>query len=181
MKITVISSSHSDLQKNCFGTILKFIQDGHKVYLLIVTKKSKNVKTVTALCDFWKKVGTSDISFNNKFDLSSVTQENVRILRSFIEPINPDLAIFPSSLSASKHKSVLGRSSILACRGVPNILMYDKNHTSSFLPKMYSVINNTKMKQKISSHKIHQKHLGSQMTVEVFDTNRILLLNNDIF
>ena len=199
MKIIVVASSPSDLEISCLGTILKFVKTKNMVYLLIVPRKSKwSTKTIMQFNESWKKVGISEIFFNYKFNHSVVTQENVNILRSYVESINPELVLFPSSLSKDRHKAVLGRSSILACRGIHNMLMYDSNYDSNFSPSIYSMINNTKIKESSISNKkkihdgktvrkilelrkIYSRNIGLKIPVEAFNSTRILLLNNDIF
>jgi hypothetical protein len=202
LKIVAIGSSPSDLETGCFGTLSKFINKGHQVSLIIASRKSAwSNKMISSFNEFWKKVGVSEILFTEKFDHSVVTQENVQVLRSFLEPIHPELVFLPSPQGTDKVRVTLGRSSLLACRGIGNILMYESGMNSNFSPGIYSVVDDSNQikkkhfvqnKRNIHGNKTsreiqelrkkYAKYVGSGTTlVEVFDSNRILLLNNDIF
>jgi hypothetical protein len=202
LKIVAIGSSPSDLEVGCFGTLSKFINKGHQVYLIIASKKSAwSNKMISSFNEFWKKVGVSEILFTEKFDHSVVTQENVQVLRSFLELIHPELVLFPSTQGADKVRATVGRSSLLACRGIGNILMYESSMNSNFFPGIYSVVDGSNQimerflvqnKRNIHGNKTLKKirelrkkygryaGLGTGL-VEAFDSNRILLLNNDVF
>ena len=201
MKIVAIGCLPSDLETGCLATLLKFIKKGHKVYIVITNKKpTQSKKIIASYNKVWKKIGISKILFADEFDHSVVTQKNVYILRSFIEPINPEIVLFPSPIGADKNLTILGKSSILACRGVNNILMYESKINSEFSPQIFSVINDTKvgkiyfgvdkkhtqdnkktMKKNLEFYKKYSRFIRTNMIVEAFDTNRILLLNNDVF
>lgn len=194
MNILVMALSTSDLN-SCFGTILKFIKRKYSVYLLMIFKKSKpSQKIPHTFSKLLKKVGVSETFFINEFDFSVVTQQNVHLLRSFVEQINPKLALFPSTASKDECKVIVGKSSILACRGVSNLLMYDSDLSPNFCPMVYSSIRNVgkiqenlmgvknqicgknKMKKVVEKRKIYGK-CQDLYDVEAFESTRIILLN----
>ncbi len=162
MKIVAIGYSPFDVENGCSGTLSKFIDRGYEVYLIITAKTSMMTKKKMTANHLRKKIGASEIYFAGGFDHSVVTQKNVNILRKFIEPLNPVIAVIPSPLTAVESGKVLGRSSLLACRGIGNILMYYNSINLKLSPSIYSIVD-------------------ENSGLEVFDTNRILLLNNDVF
>ena len=200
MKIIAIGGMPLDLEIGCFGTLYKYIKYGHEVYLIVVGKTNWAAKNLKTLKESSKEIGVTEIYHVERFDYSSITQDNVNVLRSFIEAIMPSLAILPFTKASHPRRKNLAKSSLLACREIENILMYESNMNTNFSPNVYSLIDNEtpvkescieayardasakkKIKKKIKllqSYYTQESDLGGP--VEVFESHKILL-NNDIF
>src|SRR5688572_24404692 len=147
-KIVALGSSllPLDLQIACHGILLRNIQKGHQVDIIIAKQKGEaeqeSEKIVDLIAKSYKKMGISGLHFIDNFDHSEVSQRNVDALRSCIEPINPGYAIMPFYKSNDKFLEVLGRSGLLACRWVENVLMYDTaiSSDSRFQPGIFSAL-----------------------------------------
>jgi hypothetical protein len=140
-KIVALGSSllPLDLQITCLGMLSRNIRNGNQVDIVIARSKSES-KIEDLIARSFSKIGTSRLHFIDDFDHSEVTQRNVDSLRSCIEPINPAYAIMPFYKSADMHLEVLGRSGLLACRWIENVLMYDNaaSPDSRFQPGIFA-------------------------------------------
>lgn len=127
-----------DLELTSFGTLTKLVKTGYNVHVIVV---GNNIKTWTRRCKYLlyescKTIGTSNISFTEKFDYSSVTQDNALILNSVIQQVAPELVIIPFWKSHNNKLNILSKTSLIACRGIGNILMYNFSRNSKFNPNI---------------------------------------------
>lgn len=202
MKVVAIGNDSFDLQIGCFGTLAKYVKNGNEAHLIIVGNKQRwTKKAVKEIKESSKVIGASETYFAKRFDYSRVTQDNVNALRLIIESINPDVVIMPSPSSINTKQKILGRSSLLACKKIKNILMYETEKSKNFLPVIYSTITN-EVHLKLSSlsvyslknsikndvlkkikllHRYYADKAGIKTVVEAFETHRILLLNKNAF
>jgi LmbE family N-acetylglucosaminyl deacetylase len=196
MKIVAIGSMPSDFEIECIGTLTKYAKEGHKVNLVIagntVHRTEKKAVAARELCE---RIGASRVYFTEKFDYSVVTQDNVNALRLITDKINPSLAIIPFYNTSNKKRKVLSESSLLACRSIGNVLMYEINKNKFFFPNIYfkignkillkaslrSVKNNIDLKKKRSLHGFYGHRAKINQPIEAFQGHRILLLNNGEF
>jgi hypothetical protein len=135
-----------DLQAGCFGTLAKLIKKGSRVSLLIAREKSrkqskKNRKLEGLIEKSAETIGISDLLFTSRFDYSRISQDNVNNLRSFTDPSRASVAMIPFMRTDDKRQQILGESSLLACRSITNILMYDFSKANTeFIPNLFSKI-----------------------------------------
>jgi hypothetical protein len=202
MEIVAIGGMPVDLEIGCLGTLSKFQKQGHQVSLVAVGKKSMwTKKMVNSFKELSTKIGTSQVYFTDRFDYSSVTQDNVNVLRSIIEPIHPSVAIFPFNMGSDRKSKIISESSLLACRSIENVLMYEIHKNKIFLPNVYFVLDDktsedtssfrriyAKDAKKKSSnnklrsiHRFYAKIARINRPVEAFVSHRAILLNNSGF
>ena len=199
MKILAIGGTPLDLEMACFGTLYKYVKHGHEVNLIVVGKTNWTEKNLKILKKSSKEIGVTEIHHVERFDYSTIIQDNVNVLRSFIEAIKPSLAILPFIKAAQPRLEKLARSSLLACREIENVLMYEPNMNTNFSPNIYSLIDNEitvkescidayakdasakkKIKKKMKLLQSYYTHKSDLGPVEIFESYKILL-NNDIF
>jgi len=197
MKIIAIGTVSQDLQTSCVGTFEKFINSGHAVTLIIADNK-KQPKLNNTIKNLYKNSGISKIHFVTSFDFSKVTQNNVNLINSIIDKINPSLVVIPNMKSSDKRKSVLAKSSILACRKIKNILMYKTGKKDTFSPNVSFTTSTNFLQNKILSgykkKSISNKNEKTSNSVSVissstsmakhmesFESHRMVLLQNDLF
>jgi hypothetical protein len=200
MKILAIGLSAIEIDAGCYGMMRKLTERGHQAYAIIcgynIGTLSHDTGTRT------KSYGISSISetyFVEAFETSIVTQKNVKLLESIIRTINPSLIIIPYLRSTDRKRKVLSESSIIACRGVGNIIMYELDKKNKkFTPNIFcskpeqlttnaspfgqyntisQVTANNTDNSKINDH-LGQEHLSS----EEFESYRVVLLDgNEVF
>jgi hypothetical protein len=141
MKIVAIGSLPYDLELACFGTLSRCIKAGHDVYLIIAKNKTKWTQTkMDKLAKASQQIGVSQVCFTERFELSAVTQDNAVVLASFLKTISPAVVIMPFWKSHNQMRRILANNSLIACRGVGSILMYEVEKNRAFRPSVYFAI-----------------------------------------
>jgi hypothetical protein len=136
MKVAVIGCAPSDIISACHITITSLAKEGHMIYAIIAPSdesellssslsETTNVRQLAA-------IGITQTFLINRFDYSAITQINADAVNSYIKSVKPSIVIMPSWKSPNHLRKILARTSLIACRGIGTILMYehDANNTS---------------------------------------------------
>jgi hypothetical protein len=137
--VVVIGCSPSDILSACQNTITSLAIGGRTVYAVIarsdesesasysstLSPEAANISQLTA-------IGINKTFPIDSFDFSAITQANADAVNSVIKNVKPTLVIIPSWKSPNHKRKILARTSLIACRGIGTILMYelDLNNTS---------------------------------------------------
>lgn len=173
MKVAVIGCTASDIISSCHGTISGLAREGHDISLIIAPVKSLEAPLSSSSSKdatdekSLGEVGVARTFYIQKFDYSAITQANADAVNAYIKDINPSLVIMPSWKSPNYERKILARVSLIACRGIGTILMYELDiaNNNSFVP---SVIFQTSLKGSNTS--------DSGVIEEKFDSHRTLLV-----
>ena len=144
MKVAVIGSTASEIISSCNVTISSLAKRGHKVYAIIAPlESSKSPSSLTSSSEeqnLLAEIGVERTFLIETFDYSAVTQANADAVNVYIKDINPSLVIMPSWKSPSYLRRILAKVSLIACRGIGTVLMYehDTNDTkkTDFVPSI---------------------------------------------
>lgn len=206
----------------CAGTLSKYARAGSTLSIVLCTSKkstqnreqehqTKSDGMVTMMSrtepleglleKSFAMVRASQVRYAHGFDHTAVSQGNVDVLGQHIEEVSPALAIIPFYKSADPILRVVGKSALLACRWVQNVLMYDTVPSAAFRPGIFSVLSQeqTQFKSSIladlgSSNSVQLTDCGhrqmasmkafyeskiwhSQSDVEAFQSHRLQLLS----
>jgi hypothetical protein len=91
----------------------------------------------------------NNILFTDRFDYTSVTQDNAFVINSIVSEIIPQLVIMPFWKSYNDEYNVLSRTSLIACRGIPNILMYNFYKEVKFNPNIQLTLSHAEASAKL--------------------------------
>lgn len=144
MKVAVIGSTASEIISSCNVTISSLAKGGHKVYAIIapleLSKSSSSLTSSSEQQNLLAEIGVERTFLIETFDYSAITQANADAVNVYIKDINPSLVIMPSWKSPSYLRRILARVSLIACRGIGTVLMYehDTNDTNKtdFVPSI---------------------------------------------
>lgn len=144
MKVAVIGSTASEIISSCNVTISSLAKGGHKVYAIIapleLSKSSSSLTSSSEQQNLLAEIGVERTFLIETFDYSAITQANADAVNVYIKDINPSLVIMPSWKSPSYLRRILARVSLIACRGIGTVLMYehDTNDTkkTDFVPSI---------------------------------------------
>ena len=150
-KIVVIAFPE-DFLVCCSGTMIQQLENRNEVILLII-KKQKSPEFLSIINKIKKNMKSIKIEILQKLDLSTITQYNVNHIQNFINKYNPDLVIIPFNKAKDIERRILSSSSVLSCRGISNILMYDVQKNPLFVPSIfYNITNNIEKKQQMCTN-----------------------------
>jgi hypothetical protein len=155
MKIVAIASLPLDLELACFGTLSRCIKNGHEVHILVAkSKRDSSIWTkmkMETLRKVSRLIGVSQVYFTDRFDYSSVTQDNAKVITSFLTTIDPSLVIMPFWKACNQKRKILAKTSVVACRGIGSLLMYELERNTNFVPTVYFEISPDDISTKTSS------------------------------
>jgi LmbE family N-acetylglucosaminyl deacetylase len=145
MKVAVIGCDPSDIVSACRLTISRLAKEGHKIYAILAPLNTSSELSSSSLSfseivkgqKLLAEIGITQTFLIETFDYSAITQKNADAVNSHIKHVQPSLVIMPSWKSPNYERRVLARASLIACRGIGTILMYelDTNNTG-FVPNM---------------------------------------------
>ena len=138
MKVAVIGCTSSEIISSCNLTILSLSKGGHRVYGIVAPPQSSEQSSeITTEKDLLAKSGVVQTFTIEKFDYSSITQANADAVNAHIRDISPSLVIMPSWKSSNYMRKILARVSLIACRGIGTVLMYEQDaNKTDFVPSV---------------------------------------------
>ena len=145
MKVVTIGCSASEIISACRVTISNLAKEGHKIYAIIITaaekSKTSSSSSPSEVANDQQKllaqIGIADTFVIDSFDYSAITQINADAVRMHIKDVNPSLVIMPFWKSLNHMRRILARSSLIACRGIGSVLMYELDaDNTSFNPNI---------------------------------------------
>ena len=138
--VAVIGSNSSEILSACQITVANLAKGGHRTYAIIASENEfespPSSSPESANISPLGTIGITQTFSIERFDYSAITQANADAVNSIIKNIKPSLVIMPSWKSPNHKRKILARSSLIACRGIGSILMYelDASNTSLFNP-----------------------------------------------
>jgi hypothetical protein len=139
MKVVVIGCTASEIISACHVTTSSLAKEGHKIYAIVTAVKaskpslsSSSSETAASDQKLLAEIGIADTFVIDAFDYSAITQTNADAVSIHIKDVKPSVVIMPSWKSPNHMRRILARTSLIACRGIGSILMYelDANNTS---------------------------------------------------
>jgi hypothetical protein len=161
MNIVIIGCSFDEAVAACQLTVSKVSKEGHHMYFLIasdnfgVNSNKQKYHHLELL-----KHSIAEVFFLKGFDYSAISQANADAILSCIKKVKPSMVIIPHWKSPNSHKRILARTSLIACRGIGSILMYDPDlHDSRISPTVLLAAG-------IESLSIMEKNADTRMQAE---------------
>jgi hypothetical protein len=138
MNIVALAPNIVEIYYASLGTICRFIESGHKAYIMIVEQEPyTSTETRQAIQRQCKSLGIHETYFADSFDYSSVTQNNADLINSFIKASDPSIIIMPFWKSLNHTRKILGKTSLIASRQSGTILMYEIDDNTDYIPTVF--------------------------------------------
>lgn len=148
MKILAIGAHPDDIEVGCSGTLAKYVQAGHDIYLLVMTeghmggkravRKKEQMKSAKILKPrelFWG--GCEDTL------LSLHINKMVHDIETVLKKIAPDFIFAQYADDTHQDHRSLAKATISATRYVRNVLFYEGPTTQNFSPTVFVDIKET--------------------------------------
>jgi hypothetical protein len=141
MKVAVIGCAPSEIISACHLTISRLTKEGHRIYAIIVPsnalESSSSSFSEIAKVPKLATIGITQTFLIEKFDYSAITQVKADAVNSYIKHVEPSLVIMPSWKSPNHMRRILARVSLIACRGIGTILIYELDTNNiGFVPNV---------------------------------------------
>jgi len=148
MKILAIGAHPDDIEAGCAGTLAKYAQNGHEVYLLVMTEGGmggesairKKEQTRSA-----KLLKPREVIWGGYKDtlLSPHMNQMVHEIEAVLKQIVPDFIFVHHEEDTHQDHRALAKATISATRYIRNVLFYEGPTTQNFSPVIFVDIKDT--------------------------------------
>ncbi len=162
VNILAIGAHPDDIEFGCGGTLIKYTQKGHRLFLLVMTEGGFGAaggKRVAEQVDSKEILGAEEIFWGGYKDTHLVVdKELISKIENVIKEVKPDFIFcnFPDD-THQDHRH-LAQAIMSATRYIRNVLFYEGPTTQNFRPHVFVDIADT-LDQKIQALKAHRSQV----------------------
>jgi LmbE family N-acetylglucosaminyl deacetylase len=162
MHILAIGAHPDDIEFGCGGSLIKFIDRGHRASLLVMSQGGLGGATTTRSkeqIDAQTIMGVERIYWGGYEDTHiTMDQKTIGKIETVIEKINPDFIFchFPDD-THQDHRH-LAQATMSATRYIRNVLYYEGPTTQNFKPHVYIDISTT-LDRKLKALEAHRSQV----------------------
>ena len=148
MKILAIGAHPDDIEVGCAGNLLKYVRDGHEVYLAVMTCGDKGGEAEMRRAEQQRSaqlLGAKDLIWGGYRDteLSPNMNRMVYEIEAMIKKIHPDFIFVNYERDTHQDHRTLAKATVSATRYVRNVLFYEGPTTVNFAPLLFVDIKKT--------------------------------------
>jgi LmbE family N-acetylglucosaminyl deacetylase len=141
MNILAIGAHPDDIEFGCGGTLSKYSEKGHKVYMLVLSKGDKGGDPDARQKEqehSARILRAEKLCFGNYKDTEIVqSQKLITEIESFLKEITPGFIFVHYHDDTHQDHRNLSASTISATRYIQNVLFYEGPTTQNFTPNVY--------------------------------------------
>ncbi len=141
MNILAIGAHPDDIEFGCGGTLLKYSENGHKVYMLVLSKGDKGGDPEVRQKeqeDSARILKVEKLFFSDYIDTEIVQgQKLITEIEGFLKDVKPDFIFVHYFDDTHQDHRNLSESTISATRHVRNVLFYEGPTTQNFTPNVF--------------------------------------------
>lgn len=163
MNILAIGAHPDDIEIGCGGTLIKYADQGHIIFLLILTKGERggdgearyNEQLQSA-----KIIGAKEVFWGgfNDTELQDKGNQIINRIEYYLEQINPEFIFVNYYDDTHQDHRVLNESVVSATRYIKNVLFYEVPTTNNFKPQVFVDISDT-IEKKIKALEAHKSQI----------------------
>lgn len=162
MKILAIGAHPDDIEFGCGGTMIKYADRGHQLYLLVMTKGGLGAAASTRKgeqLDAKTLLGVKEIFWGGHEDTYiQVDKDIISQVESVIATIKPDFIFCHHPDDTHQDHRHLAQVVISATRYIRNVLFYEGPTTQNFDPQIFVDIFST-IDRKMEALKAHRSQI----------------------
>ena len=141
MNILAIGAHPDDIEFGCGGTLFKYSENGHKVYMLVLSKGDKGGDPEVRQKeqeDSARILKVEKLFFSDYVDTEIVqSQKLITEIESFLKEVKPDFIFVQYFDDTHQDHRNLSESTISATRYIQNVLFYEGPTTQNFTPNVF--------------------------------------------
>lgn len=141
MNILAIGAHPDDIEYGCGGTLIKYKQNGHKVFILVMTcggeggdeniRKNEQIESSHI-------IGTEKVLFGGCRDTKIISNKKlIQKIEDVIADINPDFIFVNYGEDTHQDHRELARATMSATRYIKNVLFFEGPTTYNFHPNIF--------------------------------------------
>lgn len=148
MKILAIGAHPDDIEVGCAGTLLKYAQRGHELYLMVMTEGDKGGD---ARIRRREQIGSSgilgvkDLIWGRFKDTQLTPHMNDMVLdiENALNKVKPDFTFVNFGFDTHQDHRALYNATVSATRYIKNVIFYEVPTTQNFSPTLFVDIKDT--------------------------------------
>ncbi len=141
MNILAIGAHPDDIEFGCGGTLFKYSENGHKVYMLVLSKGDKGGDPDVRQKEQEESariLRVEKLFFSDYVDTEIVqSQKLITEIESFLKEVKPDFIFVQYFDDTHQDHRNLSESTISATRYIQNVLFYEGPTTQNFTPNVF--------------------------------------------
>jgi len=159
MNILAIGPHPDDIEIGCAGTLIKYAQSGHNIFLLLVSKGEMGGEAEARCKEQMKAadiIGARDVFWGGFKDTELLDKGNeiIHIVEEYIKEIQPDFIFVNFCEDTHQDHRTVNRSVLSAARYVRNVMFYEVPTTNNFIPNVFVDIGSV-LDMKLEALKAH--------------------------
>ncbi|MBI2880195.1 MAG: PIG-L family deacetylase [Candidatus Tectomicrobia bacterium] len=163
MNILAIGAHPDDIEFGCGGTLLRYAEEGHNVYLFVLTRGSEGGSARVRSAEQKKAagaLGAKELFFGDHEDTRlPVDKDLISEVERLVRKVQPETVFVHFGQDTHQDHRNLSSAVVSAARFAPTVLFYEGPSTQNFSPSVFVDIAST-FERKLSALKAH----ASQVT-----------------
>ena len=162
MNILAIGAHPDDIEFGCGGTLIKYAEKGHRLFLMVMTEGGLGAPASTRSQEQLVSktiLGAEDVFWGGYEDtLLMADQTMISKIEDVISEVKPDFIFCNFLDDTHQDHRHLAQGTISATRYIRNVLFYEGPTTQNFNPHVFVDISDT-LDKKIEALKAHQSQV----------------------
>ena len=148
MNVLAIGAHPDDIEFGCGGTLLKYIRNGHDVFLLVMTEGHKGGQAKLRRSEQQRSsriLKPKELIWGSYRDteLSPKMNEMVQDIEIILDRVNPQFTFVNFEEDTHQDHRALAKATVSATRYVKNVLFYEGHTSQNFTPTVFVDIRDT--------------------------------------
>jgi len=162
VNILAIGAHPDDIEFGCGGSLIKYSQRGHRLFLLVMTGGGSGAPSETRMAEQTAAreiLGAEDIFWGGYQDTHlGVDAEMIKKIESVIGSVSPDFIFCSFPDDTHQDHRHLAQAIMSATRYIRNVLFYEGPTTQNFNPQVYVDIADT-LERKLEALRAHRSQV----------------------
>jgi LmbE family N-acetylglucosaminyl deacetylase len=163
MNILAIGPHPDDIEIGCAGTLIKYAQRGHDIYLLLITSGEMGGETEVRYreqINAAEIIGAKEVFWGGFADTELLNKGNeiIHLTEDYIKKIQPNFIFVNSFDDTHQDHRTVNRSVLSAARYVRNVMFYEVPTTGTFSPNIFVDISSV-LDKKLEALKAHASQI----------------------
>lgn len=142
MNILAVGAHPDDIEVGCAGTLIKYAQRGHNIFLLLISKGEMGGEAEVRYKEQMKAaeiIGARDVFWGGFTDTELLNRGNeiIHSVEGYIQEIQPSFIFVNFFDDTHQDHRTVNRSVLSAARYVRNVMFYEVPTTNNFTPNVF--------------------------------------------
>ncbi len=142
MNILAVGAHPDDIEVGCAGTLIKYAQRGHNIFLLLISKGEMGGEAEVRYKEQMKAaeiIGVRDVFWGGFTDTELLNRGNeiIHSVEGYIQEIQPSFIFVNFFDDTHQDHRTVNRSVLSAARYVRNVMFYEVPTTNNFTPNVF--------------------------------------------